>query len=158
MPNIILFDDESRERMLPLSYTRPVAEFRTGILTTRERWERLLGGRASFITADYLTGLYPIRVESDNLVINGAVLPNDRLLRMVELLEPNEALMTGGQLIAARLNSDQFDRLLQDEAIEEITGIELDELPFIQLSRPWDLLHALRAGIEFDFHLISRGR
>ncbi len=158
MPNIILFDDESRERMLPLSYTRPVAEFRTGILTTRERWERLLGGQASFITADYLAGLYPIRVASDNLVINGAVLPNDRLLRMVELLQPNEALMTGGQLIAARLNSDQFDRLLQDEAIEEITGIELDELPFIQLSRPWDLLHALRAGIEFDFHLISRGR
>lgn len=158
MPNIILFDDESREPMLPLSYTRPVAEFRTGILTTRERWEHLLGGRASYITTDYLAGLYPIHVEADNLVINGAVLPNHRLVRMVELLAPNEALMTGGQLIAARLNSDQFERLLQDEAIDEITGIELDDLPFVRLRRPWDILQALRATIEFDFHLLTRGR
>ncbi|HZV44286.1 MAG TPA: putative sugar nucleotidyl transferase, partial [Saprospiraceae bacterium] len=46
MRNIILFDDESREQMLPLSYTRPVAEIRTGIFTIRERWERLLKGKA----------------------------------------------------------------------------------------------------------------
>lgn len=158
MPNIILFDDETREWMLPLSYTRPVAEFRTGILTTRERWERLLGGRASHITADFLAGSYPMQVENDNLVINGAVLPNDRLLRLVELLEPNEALMTGGQLVAARLNHSQFDRLVNDEPIEEITGIELDELPFIQLHRPWDILASLRATIEFDYHLLTQGR
>jgi len=158
MPNIILFDDETREWMLPLSYTRPVAEFRTGILTTRERWERLLGGRASHITADFLAGSYPMQVENDNLVINGAILPNDRLLRLVELLEPNEALMTGGQLVAARLNHSQFERLINDEPIDEITGIELDELPFIQLHRPWDILSSLRATIEYAFQLLTKGR
>src|SRR5690606_27256083 len=158
MPNIILFDDESRELMLPLSYTRPVAEFRTGILTTRERWELLLRGEASYITSDYLSPLYPIRVETDNLVINGAVLPNDRLVRLIELLEGNEALMADGHLVAARLDSGQFERLLRDESIEEITGIELDDTPYIQVAHPWDLLQTLRATIEYDFHLLTRDR
>src|SRR5688572_21244031 len=89
MRNIILFDDESRERMLPLSYTRPVAELRTGIFTIRERWERLLEGTASYITTDYLSDKYPMRLEDDNIVINGAVLPNDRLLKLIEQLEFN---------------------------------------------------------------------
>ncbi len=158
MRNIILFDDESREQMLPLSYTRPVAELRTGIFTIRERWEKLLKGKASYITSDYLTPKFPMHFEDDNIVINGAIMPNDRLVRLIELLEPNEALMDDGSLIAARLNHHQFEYLLRDEAIEEITGIELADTPFIHLSYPWDLFLYLRATIEYDFNLITKGR
>src|SRR5690349_4227055 len=116
MRNIILFDDESREQMLPLTYTRPVAELRTGILTIRERWEKLLRRTTSFITSDYLSQRFPIRLEDDNIVINGAVLPNDRLVRVIEQLEQNEALMDKGVLIAARLNMAQFEKLFHDES------------------------------------------
>ena len=158
MRNIILFDDESREQMLPLSYTRPVAEIRTGIYTIRERWEKLLRGRASYITSDYLTGRFPMHLENDNIVINGAVMPNDRLVRLIEQLEPNEALMEGGNLIAARLNKAQFENLLREESIDEIQGIELGDTPFIHLSYPWDLFLYLRATIEYDYHLITQGR
>lgn len=158
MRNIILFDDESREQMLPLSYTRPVAELRTGIFTIRERWEKLLKGSASYITSEYLNGRYPMHLQDDNIVINGAVMPNDRLVRLIEQLEANEALMEEGNLIAARLNRQQFELLLRDEAIEEITGIELGDTPFIHLSYPWDLFLSLRATIEYDYHLITAGR
>lgn len=158
MRNIILFDDESREQMLPLSYTRPVAEIRTGIFTIRERWEKLLKGSASYITSEYLNGRYPMHLQDDNIVINGAVMPNDRLVRLIEQLEANEALMEEGNLIAARLNRQQFELLLRDEAIEEITGIELGDTPFIHLSYPWDLFLSLRATIEYDYHLITAGR
>jgi UDP-N-acetylglucosamine diphosphorylase/glucosamine-1-phosphate N-acetyltransferase len=158
MRNIILFDDESREQMLPLSYTRPVAEIRTGIFTIRERWEKLLKGRASYITSEYLAERYPIHIEEENTVINGAVMPNDRLVRLIEQLEPNEALMDEGNLIAARLNRHQFENLLKDEAIEEIAGLELMDTPFIHLSYPWDLFLYLRATIEYDFNLITKGR
>ena len=78
MRNIILFDDESREQMLPLSYTRPVAELRTGIFTIRERWEKLLKGSASYITSDYLNARFPMHLEDDNTVLNGAVMPNEQ--------------------------------------------------------------------------------
>ena len=158
MRNIILFDDESRERMLPLSYTRPVAEIRSGILTTTERWELLLQGNASFITADYLSQKFAMVIGDDNYVVNGAVMPNDRLVRLVEQLEPNEALMNDGDLIAARLNQEQFDHLFSNESIDEISGIELGDTPFIHLAHPWDLFLSLRATIEYDFHLLTRGR
>ena len=158
MRNIILFDDESREQMLPLSYTRPVAELRTGIFTIRERWEKLLKGTASYITSDYLTERFPMHLEDDNIVLNGAVMPNDRLVRLIEQLDPNEALMDDGNLIAARLNRHQFENLLRDESIEEISGIELGDTPFIHLSYPWDLFLYLRATIEYDFNLITKGR
>lgn len=158
MRNIILFDDESRERMLPLSYTRPVAELRTGIYTIRERWEKVLKGTASYITSDYLAGKYPMKLEDDNIVINGAVLANDRLGKLIEQLEPNEALMAGGELIAARLNKAQFEHLIQNESIDEIAGIDLLDTPFIHLSYPWDLFLILRATIEYDFQLITKGR
>jgi UDP-N-acetylglucosamine diphosphorylase/glucosamine-1-phosphate N-acetyltransferase len=156
--NIILFDDESREQMLPLSYTRPVAEIRMGIFTIRERWEKLLKGKASYITSEYLMERYPMHVEADNIVINGALMPNDRLVRLIEQLEPNEALMDQGTLVAARLNQDQFEHLLNEESIEEITGLELAETPFIHLSYPWDLFLYLRATIEYDFDLVTHGK
>jgi UDP-N-acetylglucosamine diphosphorylase/glucosamine-1-phosphate N-acetyltransferase len=158
MRNIILFDDESREQMLPLSYTRPVAELRTGVFTIRERWEKLLEGKASYITSEYLSHRYPMILEDDNIVINGAIMPNDRLVRLIEQLDPNEALMDGGNLIAARLNKYQFERLIKDESIDEITGLELSDTPFIHLSYPWDLFLYLRATIEYDYNLITKGR
>jgi UDP-N-acetylglucosamine diphosphorylase/glucosamine-1-phosphate N-acetyltransferase len=99
-----------------------------------------------------------MHLEDDNIVINGAVMPNDRLVRLIEQLEPNEALMDEGNLIAARLNRHQFENLLRDESIEEISGLELAETPFIHLSYPWDLFLYLRATIEYDFNLITKGR
>ncbi len=158
MRNIILFDDESREKMLPLSYTRPVAELRTGIFTIRERWEKLLKGTASYITSDYLSDKFTMHLEDDNIVINGAVMPNDRLVRLIEQLEQNEALMNDGDLIAARLNKAQFEHLFQNESIDEISGIDLGDTPFIHLAYPWDLFLSLRTTIEYDFHLITKGR
>ncbi len=43
---VVLFDTfESFENLLPLSYTRPVADFRVGIMTIREKWEHYLPGK-----------------------------------------------------------------------------------------------------------------
>ncbi|MEP6646237.1 MAG: GlmU family protein [Saprospiraceae bacterium] len=158
MRNIILFDDESRDQMLPLTYTKPVAEIRTGIYTIRERWEKLLKGSASYITSEYLSDKYPMSLEDDNIVINGAVMPNDKLVRLLEQLEPNEALMDNSNLIAARLNRVQFENLFREESIDQIDGLDLSDTPFIHLSYPWDLFHYLRASIEYDFELATKGR
>ena len=38
--NYILFDGAVRNALLPLTYTKPVAELRIGILTIREKWEK----------------------------------------------------------------------------------------------------------------------
>ena len=59
--NYILFDDQKvREDLLPLTFTRPVAEIRFGISTMREKWERFLGEKTSTLTEGYLSKKYPL--------------------------------------------------------------------------------------------------
>ena len=38
--NYVLFDGEAHRKLLPFTFTRPVAEIRIGILTIREKWEK----------------------------------------------------------------------------------------------------------------------
>ena len=52
MPHIILFDNEVRDRLLPLTFTRPVCEIRFGLMTIREKWARWLDAQVSYITQD----------------------------------------------------------------------------------------------------------
>ena len=40
---LFLDDSESREQLHPFTYTRHVAEIRIGILTIKEKWEKLTG-------------------------------------------------------------------------------------------------------------------
>ena len=53
--NYILFDGQFRDDLLPLTYTRPVADLRVGILTIREKWEYLLETSITSVTDDYLS-------------------------------------------------------------------------------------------------------
>ena len=52
---LILSDNQYWEAFLPLTFTRPVAELRCGILTFTERWQKLLNSESiSFLTEEYL--------------------------------------------------------------------------------------------------------
>ena len=53
MKNIILFDDTAtRDNLLPLTFTRPVADIRFGITTIAEKWQRAIPGQYSHLTVD----------------------------------------------------------------------------------------------------------
>ena len=158
MLNVILFDNETRDHLLPLTFTRPVCELRLGILTIREKWERHLDAKASHITQDYLSEKYPINISDDNLVINGGVLPSEPLLRLVSQLENNEALLHNEELIAARLNAKQFERLMHDEEIDELKGFEVGDTPFIKIERPWHLFTNNEQALKEDFELLTKNR
>ena len=51
---ILAYDDDKRNKLLPLVYTRPCADLRVGILTLAEKWELISGHEVSFLTEDYL--------------------------------------------------------------------------------------------------------
>lgn len=99
---IILADDpEIACSLLPLSFTRPVSELLLGLSTLRSKWERLLPGEYSYITADYLRELYPnAEPASDTLVIASHIVASRRLADTVALLLPGEALTKGERTIA----------------------------------------------------------
>ena len=69
--NYILFDDQHRSDLLPLVFTRPVADIRIGILTIREKWEKYLNTKTSSLTEDYLSAKFPLIKGDDNILING---------------------------------------------------------------------------------------
>ncbi|MFN5236442.1 MAG: putative sugar nucleotidyl transferase, partial [Bacteroidota bacterium] len=136
--NIILFDSDARNRLLPLTATRPVCELRLGILTLREKWERRLNGSVSYITQEYLQEKYPICVEDENLIINGGLIPDNQICERIRSLNLNEALLFNGELVAARLNEARFESLIGDEEVSELRGIELPaDFPLTFVSRLW---------------------
>ena len=80
--NLILFDNRTiHGDLLPLTFTRPVADIRFGILTIREKWEHHLETDSSTFTEEYLSEKFPCRVSTDDdkLSINGSVSPEEAL-------------------------------------------------------------------------------
>lgn len=156
MANIILFDSETRENLLPLTFTRPVCELRMGVLRIREKWERWLNATAYFITQDYLSTKYGIDYGDDNYFINGGALPSPELVALVRQMEYNEALLQGEELIAARLDARQLEKLMKDDDIEELKGIELGETPFIKVNGLTDLFSHNARAIAQDVELLTQ--
>ncbi len=158
MKNIILFDNEIRDRLLPLTYLRPVSELRIGILTIREKWERQLGGTVSYITRDYLAEKYPIDYGTENYLINASALPSDQLCRLINQMDFNEAFLNGEELIAAKLSEQQFERLINDEDFNELNGVDLAGTDYIKIDHIWDIFRYNEKAIQEDFNLLTRGK
>ncbi len=157
--NIILFDTDARNHLLPLTATRPMGELRIGILTLREKWERRLRGAVSYITQEYLQEKYPIRIEEENLIINGGVLPTPAICKRIEMLGLNEALLANGELIAARLNEAQFESLMEEEEVNELQGQELEaSIPLVQITKTWQLVKLNEQALAEDFSLLTTGK
>jgi UDP-N-acetylglucosamine diphosphorylase/glucosamine-1-phosphate N-acetyltransferase len=159
MANIILFDSDARNHLLPLTATRPMGELRIGILTLREKWERRLHGTVSYITQEYLQDKYPINIEEDNFIVNAGVLPTPALCSAIDNLAVGEALLKAGELIAGRLNERQFELLIEDEELDEMQGDEIPEqIQISQVNRLWDLIYLNEQELEADFRLLCDGR
>jgi UDP-N-acetylglucosamine diphosphorylase/glucosamine-1-phosphate N-acetyltransferase len=159
MLNIILFDSDARDQLLPLTATRPTGELRLGILTLREKWERRLNGSVSYITQEYLQEKYPIHIEDENYIINSGLLPNDQLCARIKQLALNEALLHKGELVAARLNEARFESLIEEEEVSELQGMEIEsDIPLVYLNHLWELTRLNDQALREDFELLTKGR
>lgn len=159
MRNIILFEDDRRNAFLPLNFTRPIAEFRIGILTISEKWAKWLNGQVSYITSDYLSEKFPIEISDDNYVINASLLPNQAIVQLIEDISFNEALLYKERLLAVRLDNKQFDRLINNEPIENLKGSDLYGQPNVELIlQLWDIFQKNGHQIAVDFKLLTSGR
>ena len=153
MRNIILFDaSDVRENLLPMTFTRPVADLRVGILTIREKWERVLDGAYSYITTDYLCEKYPTIVGEDNLFIAGNVCPKGSFVARVEELSQGEALLSpNGALMAFRGSIDDFNA--RNFACEIVCDDDC-----LTIKMLYDIFMENHRGIVEDFALLTHGR
>ncbi len=160
--NIILFGDDHWFDLLPLTFTRPICELRVGILTIREKWEKRLDGKASFITQDYLAEKYPIHIASENLLINSTFLPDDTLVHYIKQLKLNDALLFGSELIAARLSAGEFEKLSEEaDAFQSLNGIDLAQnhnISFNRITKPYHIFSLNGDEMIKDFRLVTKDK
>ncbi|HMQ47018.1 MAG TPA: GlmU family protein [Saprospiraceae bacterium] len=158
MAQIILFDNEVREHLLPLTYTRPVCELRVGITTIAEKWKRALRGKIAYITQGYLAEKYSIDYDDVNYVINGSVLPSPELIRLIDQMDFNEAYLRGEELIVAKLKGRQIEQLMRDEEFGELNGQDLEGTPYQKINHLWDLVKHNHQAIVQDFNELRKGQ
>ncbi|MCH5238588.1 MAG: glucose-1-phosphate thymidylyltransferase [Muribaculaceae bacterium] len=94
---VFLFDTlEGHENLLPLSFTRPLANFRCGILTIREKWEKYISGEFAFYPMEYLREKFGsiYSYDEEALFIYGALLPRPDIVAQITSLYPGQAIIT----------------------------------------------------------------
>ncbi len=153
--NIILFDDETRKTLLPLTHTRPVSEIRIGILKISEKWAHYSKQKISFLTVDYLKELFPSQLTNDNFYVNGAILPNAEIVNEIKSLKIGECLIQGSLVIAIRTSNservDSFDQL--DKGIVKTTPSKIERLVFA-----WDVFSLNEKALTDDYEILTQGR
>ena len=154
--NYILFDDKSWNNLLPLTFTRPVCEIRAGILTIKEKWEKQLGEDLSYITQDYLVQKYPVKIDSENILINGSVIPDKNLIASIKNLRNNAALVKDDMLIAVNLNKDALKEFKYDQFLKYNTSEYQSDI--LKINWPWEIFTLNGKAIESDFELLTHGR
>lgn len=154
----ILADGESWSYLLPLTYTRPVAELRVGYRTIREKWADFLTKAPSYLTQHYLQGKFPAVIEDHNLILNAAVLPDDSLVKAVASLKAGQVLMAGNTWVALQITGDDLQNQGLSSCLEnaEKTAYTADKMPRV-IGRPWHILSYLAEELIADIEKITLG-
>ncbi len=152
--NIILFEDNSWESLLPLTFARPVADLRIGILKISEKWKFYFNEIHGYHTRSYLSSKYPIHTGTDNLLINGSILPEDNLAGSLKSLKPMQALIKEDKFIAVRFGKtalDEFNPLYREnyELIQYKGDIDY-------INHPWHLFEKNGKEIIRDYGIITK--
>ena len=154
--HILLFDDATRSRLLPFTHTRPIADIRCGILTMRERWERLLGRETATLTEGYLQEVFPCHTGDDHLLVNAAIFGTAALAAAVLALAPGQALQRNGVVLAARTATvPAFEAL--PAFLASLPSGEYPA-PVARLAYVWDIFSKNDAALRDDFRLLTEGR
>ncbi len=150
--NYILFDGTHRNNLLPFTYTRPVCEIRIGILTIREKWEKLLGFTTTTLTEDYLQTKYPMVELDENILINASFLPTEAITDQIRKLKENEAIFKDDEIVAFYTKSTQEEVNFDTYKIYSLNDT------FIQIKNTWDIFKYNAIAIQADFDLLTKDR
>ena len=142
---IQLVDGKHRSHLLPLTYTRPVAELRCGIITIAEKYTKR-GHEIGYGTEAYMNVKYP-SIEAEVLV-SGSVCPTDAFLEAVAGLSSGQALIQGDELLAFK------GEKWEDEPSEIIPFSGALNL----ITRPWDIWSKNASELNLDFDLLTKYR
>ena len=150
--NLILFDDPGvRSNLLPLVFTRPVAEMRVGMLSIAEKWERHLSLKPSYSTREYLSKKFQKKTTADNVWINGGICPDDKLVAVIKNLKLGDAIYQNSKVVAVRTDEDELPEVIPGR----ITAYTDD---IVLIDQPWKIFQNNGKQIRLDFKLLTTNR
>ena len=154
---IILFDTAQRNLLHPFTGIRAIADIRAGILTVRERWEKLTGQKIYVLTEPYLQAVYPHPPAGEKILVNAAVIADKNLADLIMNLQVNEALVKDGAVIAAVSPAGE-DWSIHTIVPEKFTKCISCDLALKKISYPWHIFQWNDDLIRSDFALLTTNR
>ena len=150
---IYLFDTiESHENLLPLSYTRPLADFRCGILTIREKWEKRMPSDYGYYPVEYLRETYGTVSDpsEESLFISGNLLPREDLIEEVKNLREGEVILEDKNVVVFRGTLEDFESKKWEE---KKTSCKFNILHYV-----YDIFLQNSEEIKEDYIILTKGR
>lgn len=149
---INLFDDAAWHSLKPLTFTRPVADLRIGILTIAEKWAKHLNVEGfGYQTQEYLSVKYPS--STAQLYINGSICPDEALVEAVAALNNGEVLISNELIIAYHTKEE----INSTSVARKFKNIPYHKL-FTQIKHPENIFTYNNAELIKDFSLLTKGR
>lgn len=161
--NKIIFTEEycQPENLYPFTLTRQIQDIRIGILTIREKWEKILGlpsfdcQEDDYKDLDRSITIEEAVKEGVCLMIHGNVLPSPKLIKAIKQLKDGEFISVNGNAgIVFRFTKKQ---------VSEKFKINVTRSVFIKediktIKFPWDIFQLNDWAIRSDFELLTRKR
>lgn len=158
--NAILFSEEfcQPEKLHPFTLTRQLQDIRIGILTIREKWEKMLGlvsyDKKEDDYKDLAKAMDPLDItrKGDCFQVNGNILPSKALVKSIKQLKNGECITTPeGHTIAFRFGKKEV--IDQNKISIKKSVVFTGELLTIQY--PWDIIRLNDRALRDDFALLT---
>ena len=174
---VALFEDESYENLLPLTYTRPVFECRSGMFSLLERAHKAYPeSKFLLFTRNYLVPTLKKRVshpvnetdaiDDETLLINGSLVINEKTKQLInKKLAKNTLIMQKGKIALANLSEDTarnhgkelckpLTALTLKKLMKSCKTLEASDMPL--LNYPWDFVNKNAELIKEDYAALEK--
>lgn len=144
---VVLFDThDTYENLLPLSYTRPVAAFRVGIVTILEKWQHFLPGEYCYYPKSYLREKFQCSCcdNDEYIFIAGNKLPDAESASEAMSLKTGDSLRDEFGIWAYRGKCADFEILSPDSGM-------LSQSKSRRINYVFDIFRYNGEEIESDF-------
>jgi UDP-N-acetylglucosamine diphosphorylase/glucosamine-1-phosphate N-acetyltransferase len=162
--NKIIFTEEfcQPENLHPFTLTRQIQDIRVGILTIREKWEKILGLPSYDKKEDDYKDLdrsinISDAVEDGGIcfMIHGNVLPTPKLVKAINKLENGEFLsVNGNEGIVFRFTKNETQEKHKIKIKKAVTVKE----ETVTIQYPWHIFQLNDWAIRQDFDLLTKKR
>jgi UDP-N-acetylglucosamine diphosphorylase/glucosamine-1-phosphate N-acetyltransferase len=169
---VALFEDETYVNFLPLAYTRPVFDLRSGMFSFIERVQRVFPDSGLMLfTRDYIVPTLrrriacqvnqPAAIDDDMLLINATLIVDEKVKQLAERkLSVNSMIKQQGRIALARLSQGlakkyaeemckPVPRLFVEKLARKCKRLESSKLRLFDY--PWDLVNNCGGLIKEDY-------